>query len=150
MISNLDSEKILLRHLLSEQTLIMSYIRAVSFLDLSKAFDIVNHTILLEKLDKLFGIRGKGLDILKSYLFNRYQFTEIGNIQSTKRKISCRVPQGSTLGPLLFILYVNDLPLASQFSTTLFADDTYLALSDINLSNLEQKVNYQFQLIHQW
>ena len=117
----------------------MSSIRAVSFLDLSKAFNIVNHAILLEKLDKLFGIRGKGLDILKSYLFNQYQFTEIGNIKSTKRKISCRVPQGSTLGPLLFILYVNDLPLASQFSTTLFADDTYLALSDINLSNLEQK-----------
>ena len=119
-------------------------------MDLSKAFDTVNHAIFLEKLDRLFGIRGKGLDILKSYLFNRYQFTKIGNIKSTKRKISCGVPQGSTLGPLLFILYVNDLPLAFQFSTTLFADDTYLALSYINLSNLEQKVNYQLQLIHQW
>ena len=96
---------------------------------------------------RLFGIRGKGFDILKSYLFNRYQFTKIGNIKLTKRKISCGVPQGSTLGQLLFILYVNNLPLASQFSTTLFADDTYLALSEINLSNLEQKVNYQLQLI---
>ena len=57
------------------------------FLDLSKAFDTVNHAILLEKLDRLFGIRGKGLDILKSYLFNRYQFTKIGNIKSTKRNI---------------------------------------------------------------
>ena len=67
-----------------------------------------------------------------------------------KRKISCGVTQGLTLGALLFILYVNDLPLAFQFSTTLFAKNTYLALSDINLSNLEQKINYQLQLIHQW
>ena len=119
-------------------------------MDLSKAFDTVNHAILLKKFDRDFGIRGKELDILKSYLFNRYQFTKIRNIKSTKRKISCGVPQGSTLGPLLFILYLNDLPLASQFSTTLFADETYLSLSDINLSNLEQKVNYQLQLIHQW
>ena len=91
------------------------------------------------------------MDILRSYSFNRYhQFTKIGNIISTKRKISCGVPQGSSLGPLLFILYVNDLPLASQFLTALSADDTYLALFDINLSNLEQKVNYQLQLIYQW
>ena len=119
-------------------------------MDLSKAFDTVSHAILLEKLDRLFGIRRKGLEILKSYLFNQCQFTKIRNIKSTKRKISCGVPQGSTLGPLLFILYLNDLPLASQFSTTLFADETYLSLSDINLSNLEQKVNHQLQLIHQW
>ena len=120
------------------------------FLDLSKAFDTVNHASLLEKLDRHFGIRKKGLDILKSYLFNRYQFTKTGNIRSTKRKISCGVPQGSTLGPLLFILYVNNLPLASQFLTTLFADDAYLAWSKTNLSDLEQKVNYQLQLIYQW
>ena len=62
------------------------------FLDLSKAFDTVNHAILLEILDRHFGVRGKGLDILKSYLFNRYQFTKIGNIKSTKRKISYGVP----------------------------------------------------------
>ena len=93
----------------------------------------VNHAILLEKLERLFDIRGKVLDILKSYLFSRYQFTKIENIKSKKCKISCGVPQGSTPGPLLFILYANDLPLASQFSTTLFACDTYLALSDINL-----------------
>ena len=119
-------------------------------MDLSKAFDTLNHVIHLEKLDRFFGTRGKGLDVLKSSLFNRYQYTKIGNVKSTKRKISCGVPQGSILGLLLFILYVNDLPLASQFSITLFADDTYLTLtSDINLSNLEQKVNYQLQLIYQ-
>ena len=69
-----------------------------------QTFDTVNHAILLEKLDRFFGIRGKGLDILKSYLFNRYQFTKIGNIKSTKRKISCGIPHDLTLGPLLFIL----------------------------------------------
>ena len=96
-----------------------------------------------------FGISGKGSDILKSYLFNRYKYTKFGNVKSKKRKISCGVPQGSVLGQLMFILFANDLPLASQFSTTLFAADTYLALSDKNLSELEHKVNYQLKLVNQ-
>ena len=107
----------------------------------------VNQAILLEKLDKLFGNRGKGLDILKSYLFNRYQYVKFGNVESTKCKISSGVPQSSVLDPFLFILYVNELPLASQFSTTLFADNTYLALADKKLSQLEHEVNYQFELM---
>ena len=63
---------------------------------------------------------------MKSYFNNRYQYTKISKSKSTLRKIKCGVPQGSSLGLLLFILYINDLPLASEFSTTLFADDTYL------------------------
>ena len=96
------------------------------FLDLSKVFDSVNH-ILLQKLENFFGIKGKSQEILKSYLTNRCQYTRVGNAKSLNQKINCGVPQGSTLGPLLFIMYVNDLPSASEFSTTLFAD-IYLVL----------------------
>ena len=117
------------------------------FLDLSKAFDSVNHDILLQKLENFFGIRGKSQEILKSYLTDRCQYARVGNAKSLNQKINCGVLQGSTLGPLLFIMYVNDLPSASEFSTTLFADDTYLVLADNNLLRLEHKVNFQLQLV---
>ena len=107
------------------------------FLDLSKPFDTVNHSILLQKFEKMYGFRGRALSLMESYLTNRYQYTKIGDSKSRQRQINCGVPQGSSLGSLLFLLYVNDLRLVSQFSTTLFADDTLLALSDANLSRLE-------------
>ena len=91
--------------------------------------------------------RGICLEILTS--FNRYQYTKFGKVKSTKHKISCSDHQGSVLNSLLFILYVNDLPLTSQFSTTLFAVYSYLALTDKNLSQLEHKVSYQLKLIDQ-
>ena len=120
------------------------------FLDLSKAFDSVNHDILLQKLENFFGIRGKLQEILKSYLTNRCQYTKVSYAKFSNQKINCGVPQGSTLGPLLFIMYVNDLPSVPKFSTTLFADDTYLVLADNNLLRLEHKVNFQLQLIDKW
>ena len=98
------------------------------FLDLSKAFDTVNHTILLWKLYHYFGIRGTALHLIESYLSNRYQYTNVQGYYSNKLKITTRVPQGSCLGPLLFLLHINDLPLASEFDTTLYADDTALML----------------------
>ena len=113
------------------------------FLDLSKVFDSVQHDILLCKLEKLYGFRENALEFLKSYLTNRVQYTKIGNSKSKPLKMDCDIPQGSSLGPLLFILYVNDLPQVSEFSTTLFADDTYLAQSDKSLVSLETKVNTQ-------
>ena len=79
----------------------------------------------------MFG--GNALKPLKCYLTNRVQYTKIGNSISKQLKIDCGVPLGSSLRPLLFRLYVNDFPLISEFSSTLFADDTYLALYLIKL-----------------
>ena len=100
------------------------------FLDLKKAFDTVNRQILLQKLEN-YGIWGLPLQLLKNYLSNRFQYTVVNNTMSKMCNITCGVPQGSTLGPLLFIKYVNDMPKASKFKTKLFADDAVLALSDV-------------------
>ena len=87
---------------------------------------------------------------MKSYFNNRYQYTKISKSKSAMRKIKCGVPKGFSLGPLLFIFYINDLPLASEFSTTLFADDAYLILSHNNLLEPEKKVNIHMHHINNW
>ena len=94
------------------------------FLDFSKAFDTVDHEILLAKLYK-YGIRGTPLRWFNNNLNNRQQYVKIGNIESEYLTTSRGVPQGSTLGPLLFVLYINDMPNCSnKVSFQIFADDT--------------------------
>jgi retron-type reverse transcriptase len=120
------------------------------FLDLSKAFDTVNHQILINKL-KHYGIRGVAINWLISYLSNRKQLVSIGNVTSDQEIISCGVPQGSVLGPLLFLLYINDFDQCSDLlDFHLFADDANLFFKHKNLITLQSDLNNELNNIFTW
>ena len=119
------------------------------FLDLSKAFNCVDHKILIGKLER-YGITGTPLNFFRSYLSDQCQFTRVNSFDSEWRKITCGVPQGSVLGPLLFIIYMNDLAHISRFSVSLFADDTCLVLSHVDLKKLETICNNELEIIDDW
>ena len=118
------------------------------FLDLSKAFDCIDHGILLRKL-YFYGIRGTPLLLMKSYLSNRKQFTNVASYSSTYNEINTGVPQGSNLGPLLFLIYMNDLPFVSEIlSSILFADDTTLVLTGKDPVIINDLLNIEFRKIY--
>ena len=110
-----------------------------------KAFDTVNHQILLQKLYR-YGIRGVPLLWFKSYLENRSQYVAVENVKSNPLTIQCGVPQGSILGPLLFLIYVNDMPnCLEKANIRTFADDTTLFNSSKSLQDLEKTINEEFK-----
>ena len=120
------------------------------FLDLSKAFDTLNRDILFSKLEN-YGIRGVALNWIKSYFQNRKQYVQYNNVSSSHLITQCGVPQGSILGPLFFILYINDLPNASRIvEPLLFADDTSICYSHSDPEVLAAVLNEALQNIASW
>ena len=120
------------------------------FLDFAKAFDTVNHEILLNKLE-YYGIRGLPLSWFKSYLSQRKQCVQLGQSKSELQTIKCGVPQGSVLGPLLFLLYINDIAASSKIlDFHLFADDTSIFYSHKDIKTLEMTLNNELKNVSDW
>ena len=123
---------------------------AAVFLDLKKAFDTANHSILLKKMEH-YGFRGLALDWFTNYLSNRKIFVSINGMDSSPKSLDVGVPQGSVLGPLLFLLLINDLPLATPtLKVLLFADDTTFQLSGKNIDELFSCLNEELTRASEW
>lgn len=122
-------------------------------MDLSKAFDTIDHNLLIRKLE-YYGLGHPALKTLKSYLSNRVQYVDLNGQVSTHQQVNTGVPQGSILGPLLFIIYVDDLRYATKFFETIcYADDTTLLFSipkNLSTSEISITVNKHLNTIDEW
>ena len=120
------------------------------FLDLTKAFDCIDHEILLRKLDH-YGVRGRFHNLLRSYLNDRVQYVKWNGKESTKTEINLGVPQGSIIGPLLFLIYINDLPNSSHlFDFIMYADDVNLITCGKDITELLDKTNEEMEKVSNW
>ena len=127
-----------------------SRVTGALFMDLRKAFDTVNHSCLLSKLP-YYGISGKEVNWFSSYLFHRSQVVSIDRVTSKSEFVTHGVPQGSILGPLLFVILINDLPLQSlNCKVLMYADDTVIYYSHKSISEIEKCINADANRINQW
>ena len=123
---------------------------AAIFADMSKAFDTVNHSILVNKLEN-YGVKGQILEWIKNYLNSRKQCTMVNGTRSTLRNIECGVPQGSILGPVLFLIYINDLEhCCTNVHMRFYADDTVLYVSGNDLDVLQPTMQASLDKIVYW
>ena len=124
---------------------------AIVSLDLSKAFDSINHTLLLKKLES-FNLNTDSVEYIKSYLNNRTQVSNFGKYTSSEEKIMSGVPQGSILGPFLFLCFVNDLPnvFDNICKFQAYADDTQLLVFNKDLDKLKEKVEKVLNVAQNW
>ena len=120
------------------------------FVDLEKAFDTVNHNILCKKLE-FYGLRGNINKLLQSYLGNRKQYVSLNGFDSEVKNVICGVPQGSSLGPLLFLLYINDFRIClSETSSGHFADDTFIIYNSKKPKTIETIINTELKQVVKW
>ena len=115
------------------------------FIDLEKAFDTVNHSMLCEKLN-FYGLRGNVNNLIQSY-----QFVSIDGVNSSTLGVNCGVPQGSSLGPLLFLIYINDFRFClNKTESGHFADDIYILYGSKKLKTVEIVINSELKLVTNW
>ena len=125
-------------------------INGVVFIDLKKAFDTIDHQIMLQKL-KNYGIDEMSLTWFESYLTNRTQKCRVNDHFSNSAPVTCGVPQGSNLGPILFLIYINDLPNCLNHATPrMFADDTSISYSASTTSELQNVINSELKKLNSW
>ena len=137
------------QHILLE-SLSKKQISLLLLIDFSKAFDMVEHTILSRKLEH-YGVRGLALKWMTSYLKNRSQFVSLSGENSSIKHMQYGVPQGSILGPLLFIIYMNDLPnIFNRAKFILYADDANIIINGANIADIVQQLNALCNILPNW